>query len=197
MTAMTWPAPSSTRFGRLLQREEIRLYLTSATLLFVELVLIRWIPANVTYIGFFTNFTLMASFLGIGLGILGGRRWQGVGLAPFAILLGFLVALVVVAQLDIQLSSPSELVFGVGVSSGANANILVLPLMFVLVTLTMTMLALPLGELLKSTTPLRALTLIDTPFCLARTPRISLVASCWAIIVAASVPEISFSCITR
>ena len=51
----------------------VRLFLTSATLLFVELLLIRWIPANVTYIGFFTNFLLMASFLGIGLGILLGR----------------------------------------------------------------------------------------------------------------------------
>jgi hypothetical protein len=144
------------RLGRSLRRSEIRLFLTSATLLFVELVLIRWIPANVTYIGFFTNFTLMASFLGIGLGILAGRRWQNVGLGPFAILLAFVVALVVTAQLDIQLSSPSELVFGVGVSQGANANILVVPLMFVLVTLTMALLALPLGELLRSMTPLRA-----------------------------------------
>ena len=32
-----------------------------------------WIPANVTFIGFFRNFLLMASFLGIGAGILFGR----------------------------------------------------------------------------------------------------------------------------
>ncbi len=156
MTAAKWPLPSTTRPGRLLGRSDVRLFLTSATLLFVELVLIRWIPANVTYIGFFTDFTLMASFLGIGLGILGGRRWPGVGLAPFAILLVSVVALVVIAQLNIQLASSSELVFGVGVSQGANANILVLPLMFVLVTLTMATLGLPLGELLRSMPPLRA-----------------------------------------
>ncbi len=42
----------------------IRLFLTSATLLFVELLLIRWVPANVKYVGFFSNFLLMASFLG-------------------------------------------------------------------------------------------------------------------------------------
>ena len=47
-----------------------RLWLTSTTLLFVELLLIRWVPAEVRYIGFFSNFLLMASFLGIGLGIL-------------------------------------------------------------------------------------------------------------------------------
>jgi len=36
------------------------------TLLFTELLLIRWIPSTVKYVGFFTNFLLMASFLGIG-----------------------------------------------------------------------------------------------------------------------------------
>ena len=50
-----------------------RLFLTSGTLLFVELLLIRWIPANVIYVGFFRNFLLMASFLGIGVGILWKR----------------------------------------------------------------------------------------------------------------------------
>lgn len=144
------------RLGRWLRRNEVRLFLTSATLLFVELVLIRWIPANVTYIGFFTNFVLMASFLGIGLGILAGRRWSKAGLAPFAILLVFVVALVVTAQLNVQLQSPSEQVFGIGVSQAADVNFLVLPLMFVLVTLTMATLALPLGDLLRSMAPLRA-----------------------------------------
>ena len=52
----------------------LRLFLTSATILFVELLLIRWIPAYVKYVGFFSNFLLMASFLGIGVGILLGRR---------------------------------------------------------------------------------------------------------------------------
>lgn len=154
-TAQLTP-PSSTSFGRVLARPDVRLFLTSATLLFVELVLIRWVPANVTYIGFFTNFILMASFLGIGVGILAGRRWSEAGMAPFAILLTLVVGLVVTAQLNVQLRSPSELVFGVGVSHAADVNILVLPLMFVLVTLTMAALALPLGELLRSTTPLRA-----------------------------------------
>src|SRR5262245_13456025 len=55
---------------RVLAGNQARLFLTSATLLFVELLLIRWIPANVIYVGFFSNFILMASFLGIGLGIL-------------------------------------------------------------------------------------------------------------------------------
>jgi hypothetical protein len=148
--------PSSTGLGPALGRNDVRLFLTSATLLFVELVLIRWVPANVTYIGFFTNFILMASFLGIGLGILAGRRWPNAGTAPFAILLASVVALVITAQLNVQLRSPSELVFGIGLSRAADVNALVLPLMFVLVTLTMATLALPLGKLLRSMVPLRA-----------------------------------------
>ena len=57
----------------ILAGNQVRLFLTSATLLFVELLLIRWIPANVIYVGYFSNFVLIASFLGIGLGILLGR----------------------------------------------------------------------------------------------------------------------------
>ena len=56
-----------------LRDPRVRLVLTSGTLLFTELLLIRWIPSTVKYVGFFTNFLLMASFLGIGLGILLGR----------------------------------------------------------------------------------------------------------------------------
>jgi hypothetical protein len=71
----TLEAPRRTLFQvPFLAGNGMRLFLTSGTILFVELMLIRWIPANVTYIGFFNNFLLMASFLGIGLGILLGRR---------------------------------------------------------------------------------------------------------------------------
>ena len=51
----------------------VRLFLTSALILFVELLLIRWIPAEVVFLGLFRNFLLMASFPGLGAGILYGR----------------------------------------------------------------------------------------------------------------------------
>ena len=90
----------------------IRLLLTSATLLFVELLLIRWIPANVKYVGFFSNFLLMASFLGIGVGILLGRRGTRLTISPFPLLLLATVALVYGAQLDVQARDPNEIIFG-------------------------------------------------------------------------------------
>src|SRR4029078_12597860 len=51
----------------------LRIFLLSFTLLFFELLCIRWIPAYVRYLSYFTNFILLASFIGIGLGVLGVR----------------------------------------------------------------------------------------------------------------------------
>jgi SAM-dependent methyltransferase len=134
----------------------LRLFVTSCTLLFVELLLIRWIPANVRYVGFFSNFLLMASFLGIGVGILLGRRIKRLVLSPFAPLLLATVFLVYGAQLNIQARDPGEIIFGLDASNSADVNFLVLPLLIVLVTALMASLALPLGPLLRSMPPLRA-----------------------------------------
>jgi hypothetical protein len=134
----------------------IRLFLTSASLLFVELLLIRWIPANVIYIGFFRNFLLMASFLGIGVGILWGRDSRKVAIPLFGPLLLAVTFLVTQAQLSIQLRSPDEVFFGLSESRAADVNFLVLPIMVILATLLMAFLAVPLGGLLNSMPPLRA-----------------------------------------
>ena len=50
-----------------------RLVLSSALMLFLELALIRWLSANVVHLGYFSNFVLLGSFLGVGLGFL---RWN-------------------------------------------------------------------------------------------------------------------------
>ena len=139
-----------------LRGHAVRLFLTSATILFVELLLIRWVPANVIYVGFFSNFLLMASFLGIGLGILLGRRGRPLLVSPFALLLLAVVALVYRAQLNVQIRTRDELFFGLAESGAADVNFLVLPLVIVLVTALMASLALPLGPLLRSMPPLRA-----------------------------------------
>jgi spermidine synthase len=134
----------------------IRLFVTSATILFVELLLIRWIPANVKYIAYFSNFILMSSFLGIGLGIVLGRRGVLLPASPFPILLLLTTTLVTVAQLNIQFSGENEIFFGVDLSNSADVNFVVLPLIVVLVTAMLAVLALPLGPLLRSMPPLKA-----------------------------------------
>jgi hypothetical protein len=47
-----------------------RLVLASALMLFLELALIRWTGAHVLHLSYFSNFVLLGSFLGIGLGFL-------------------------------------------------------------------------------------------------------------------------------
>jgi hypothetical protein len=139
-----------------LRDTRVRLVLTSATLLFVELLLIRWIPSTVRYIGFFSNFLLMASFLGIGLGILLGRRVPFNAIAVFPALLAVVVWLATSFELNLQIRSSDELFFGLAESHAADLNFLALPLTFTLVTALMAALALPLGPLLRSRPPLEA-----------------------------------------
>jgi SAM-dependent methyltransferase len=140
----------------LLRRNEVRLFLTSFAILFVELLLIRWIPANVKYIGFFSNFLLIASFLGIGLGILLGRNGFNPRISPFAMLLAVIVAFIFNMQLNVQVRSQNELFFGLAESNAADQNFLILPLVVSLVVALLATLALPLGPLLKSMPPLKA-----------------------------------------
>lgn len=159
MPAMRIALPNPRRHAPpmpVLRDARTRLFLTSFTLLFVELVLIRWIPSLVTYVGFFSNFLLMASFLGIGLGILVGRRVGTLVASPFPLLLFATMALTTTAQLNVQVRSSGEIFFGLAESNSADVNFLVLPLLIVLVVALMATLALPLGPLLRAMPPLRA-----------------------------------------
>src|SRR5215470_2850490 len=67
-------------------RERARLAFASFLMLFVELALIRWVTANNVFVTKATNFVLLASFLGIGIGFLNAKtkrdylRWTPVAL---------------------------------------------------------------------------------------------------------------------
>ena len=68
----------------------LRLVLGSGLMLFLELALIRWLGANVVHLSYFTNFVLLGSFLGIGIGFLISRRsWSVLPATP--VLLALLV----------------------------------------------------------------------------------------------------------
>jgi len=72
----------------------LQLTLLSMLMLFVELGLIRWSGSYIVYLSFFTNFVLLASFLGVGVGFLRTEaRGSLFGLAPvfLAILVVFLM----------------------------------------------------------------------------------------------------------
>jgi hypothetical protein len=111
----------------------------------------------VIYVGFFRNFLLMASFLGIGLGILWGRRTGRQAVPLFGPLLLCVAILVLSGRVSIQLQSPDEIFFGLSENEkGADVNFLVLPALVGLTALLMASLAVPLGGLLKAMPPLRA-----------------------------------------
>ncbi len=52
-----------------------RLFLISAMALYTEVVLIRWMSAEIRMFAYLKNFTLFACFLGLGLGMM--QRWHG------------------------------------------------------------------------------------------------------------------------
>src|SRR5258708_3815292 len=56
------------------KRDWIDLFIASILALFLELVCIRWFPAHVLFLTFFTNVMLLASFLGISVGCLAADR---------------------------------------------------------------------------------------------------------------------------
>ncbi|MGB2876399.1 MAG: hypothetical protein WBB76_13130 [Gaiellaceae bacterium] len=87
----------------------LRLFLLSFTMLFVELALIRWTGANNVYLAYLTNFVLLASFLGIGLGFLRASKGPELfQLTPVA--LALLVTFVLAFPVSfIQLSGPNPL----------------------------------------------------------------------------------------
>src|SRR2546422_7867304 len=89
----------------------LRLVALSFLMLFLELALIRWTGSNVLYLSYFSNFILLASFLGIGVGFLRANarhdlfRFAPIGLAA-------LVAFVRVFPVEIDRAGTELIFFG-------------------------------------------------------------------------------------
>ncbi len=105
-----------------------RLVLASSLMLFLELALIRWLGANVVHLSYFTNFVLLGSFLGIGLGFLLARtRHRALPWSP--VVLAALVAVVLFAPVKINRSSDEIIYFTATDPTGPPAWV-TLPLIF-------------------------------------------------------------------
>src|SRR2546428_4481976 len=89
----------------------IRIFLVSFSMLFFELLCIRWVPSYVRYLSYFNNFILLASFLGIGLGTLSARR-QRFWFPPFPVLLALLVVIIAKTKFQLLITSTQVLYFG-------------------------------------------------------------------------------------
>ena len=122
-----WPAPRP------------RLVLLSFLMLFVELALIRWAGSNVVHLSYFSNFVLLGSFLGIGLGFL--RADKRVNLFPYApVALALLIAFVRFFPVEISRAGDDLIFFGKLDTSGP-PRALVLTVIFVVVAAAMAFIA--------------------------------------------------------
>jgi len=83
-----------------------KLFLISFLILFLELAAIRWFPAHVLYLTFFTNVVLLASFLGMSVGCLAAsHRRNYLSWTPL------LLALALAAAHGVEISSGSFMKF--------------------------------------------------------------------------------------
>ena len=104
------PDPDSGALGG-----RLRLFALSFLMLFVELALIRWLGANVVYLSYYSNFVLLGSFLGIGIGFLRAR--SRVNLFPWApAALALLVYFVTHFPVQVTNASAQLVFFGSGSS---------------------------------------------------------------------------------
>ncbi len=110
----------------------LRLVLASALMLFVELSLIRWLGANLVHLAYFSNFVLLGSFLGVGLGFLrASRDNRPARPQPYyalVVLLG-LIGFVSAYPVTVDRSS-TQVVFFTNISTSGPPIWLVLPAVF-------------------------------------------------------------------
>lgn len=110
----------------------VRLFLASGLMLFLELSLIRWAGANVLHLSYFSNFVLLGSFLGVGLGLL--RASRGSRSAPLyspVALLG-LVGFVSAYPVSVEKQS-TDVIFFSSLSTTGPPIWLTLPVLFLAV----------------------------------------------------------------
>lgn len=131
-----------------------RLVVLSFLMFFVELALIRWTAANNVHLAYITNFILLASFLGVGVGFLRAGspldlfRW-----APVA--LGVLVAFVLVFPVKlVTLSGPHP--FAGAFGWPALSQWVSLPIIFGLVVVTMAGIGQAMARTFVAFSPLEA-----------------------------------------
>src|SRR5262249_61246425 len=90
----------------------VRLFLISFIVLFLEVALIRWVPASVRLLSSFANFILLAAFLGFGVGCLLTRMRS---LFPFFPAIQTLViAAVYFLRLEVAVPSSTSIYFSSG-----------------------------------------------------------------------------------
>ncbi|HEY7288173.1 MAG TPA: methyltransferase domain-containing protein [Vicinamibacterales bacterium] len=133
------------------------LFVSSFLVLFLEIALIRWMPAYIRLLAYFSNFILLATFLGAGLGcLLAARRRNLFVWFPLVQLL--VVVAVDRLRLEVAVPSTSSIYFSSGTAGPVVAveSTLLLPVLFVIVAALFTTVAQRMGRELAARRPLEA-----------------------------------------
>src|SRR5438128_10835530 len=136
------------------------LFVSSFLVLFLEIALIRWMPAYVRLLAYFSNFILLATFLGGGLGcLLAGRRRNLIAWFPLAQLAVILT--VKYLHLEVAIPSSTSIYFTSATTEKLVAveSTQLLPLLFVMVAALFLTVGQPMGRALASRPPLQAYTI--------------------------------------
>ena len=122
------------------------MFTASALALFVELALIRWIPSVVHVVGFFANVVLIASFLGLGVGVMAARRGSGErAVFRLAVLIG---ALSLYRLIGPAVTFNRDTAYGINEYTTADGLSLPLPVILIGVFALVTWAMIPFGRLI-------------------------------------------------
>jgi len=138
----------------------VRTFLASFLVLFLEVALIRWMPAYVRLLAYFSNFILLASFLGIGIGCLLAPVRRGL-FKWFPAILTAVVGAVYLVRLEIAVPESGSIYFTSG-TTGPRVMVettLLLPVMFVIVAALFAALAQRMAREMAALPPLSAYTI--------------------------------------
>ena len=135
------------------------IFVASFLVLFLEVALIRWMPSYIRLLSFFSNFILLASFLGIGVGcLLASSRRRLFYLFPILQLL--VIGAVLAGRIELAVPSSTSIYFSSGTSNPVRLveSTLLLPLLFLAVAALFVALAQRMAREMSMAPPLRAYT---------------------------------------
>ena len=137
-----------------------RVFLASFLVLFLEVALIRWMPAHVRLLSYFSNFILLASFLGIGVGCLLAPSRMRL-FAWFPLLQAVVIAIVYFFKLEVAIPSSDDIFFSSGTAEKQVLveTTLLLPILFVIVAALFATVAQRMAREMSAMPPLGAYTL--------------------------------------
>src|SRR5829696_4539963 len=98
-------------------------------MLFLELALIRWTGSNVVHLSYFSNFVLLGSFLGIGIGFLRSGLTRRL---PYysPLMLAALVAVVAWRPVTVSSGTDASVVYFTSLTTTGPSAKVILPLVF-------------------------------------------------------------------